>query len=191
VAWHDHLVAGDVDGDGLDDLVCHRPSDGKAWVAFNEMIRNDPPKGNLPSSFLHQDPSFAETGPDGWSYPLAWCDDFDAAGNALDRFGVTDLDGDGAADMWCHNLSLGTTYVLYGHPNKRGAVDTCGPSAAFSCTADWGRSSSDHWCTGASTSAPAVTAADMDGDGRADFVCHGPAAGAKSTGYYPIAGMTR
>jgi hypothetical protein len=176
IPWRDQLLAADIDGDGLDDLICHRPSDGYKWVSYNKLDRK------LPT------PTPAFTGTD-WSYPLNWCDDFDSEGHQLDQFGVADLDGDGAADLWCHNRNNGISYVMYAHPRTRGIPGSCGASDPYNCTTDWTRTASDHWCVGASS--PTLTVADLDGDNRPDFVCHGSSPTQKSIGYYPISGMTR
>ena len=78
------LVVADVDGDRLDDLICHRPSGGATWVAFDHWDQ----RATAPAlSFgLHD-----------WEVVSAWCT------GASDSYWVHDFDGDGFADMACQS----------------------------------------------------------------------------------------
>lgn len=78
----DRMVVADVDGDRLDDLVCHRPSGGATWVAFDHWD----PHATVPAvSFGLRD----------WGAVSSWC-----TGDS-DAYWVHDFDHDGFADMAC------------------------------------------------------------------------------------------
>jgi len=198
--WYNKLLAGDIDGDGLDDLLCHRPSDGFKFIAFNKWNRRDKKQqwvdtslevaASSPRTPEGYEPFFTATD---WLFPLGWCKDFDHRGNYLNQFRLADVNGDGADDMVCHNVSadVGKSYVMYAHRRSRGephACDTAPPfRQPFSCTTDWTRPTA--WCQAGPASLPTLLLADLDGDHRSDFVCHEPAAGLSRIDYYPLAGM--
>jgi hypothetical protein len=111
---------------------------------------------------------------------LTWCTGFSPSGYESYQFGLADINGDGAADMWCHNRDnsssdMGKSYVMYGHPRTRGTPGVCGSTAPYNCTtggtSDWTSSTSS--CKGNIAGTPPVfVVSDFDGDNRADFLCH-------------------
>jgi hypothetical protein len=127
-------------------------------------------------------PSAQFTGGD-WSYPLNWCDDFDIAGHYLDALRLGDLDGDGMADVTCQNYSTGQEWVLYANHVLRAV----GP---YHVVTDWTRPGAG-WCSGTPGAFPILLTADIDGDGRKDFVCHDQTTAQNWLAYYPVVGMTR
>lgn len=153
IPWHDTLLASDVDRDGKDDLICHRPTDGAKFVAFSTYERVNA------GSVYFQDP---------WPGFTGWCTPFDVAGNFVATFFAHDLDGDAVADFGCHDFSNGLTYFMRGHSQTRRG--TCGPDAPFDCATNWTRQVPT--CQPIGSSQPTVLWTDLDGDKRADFVCH-------------------
>ncbi len=65
------------------------------------------------------------------------------------------------------------------------------PTALYDCSTNWTRAAADHGCTVSSGVVPEIMATDVDGDNRADFVCHDRQTLSNTIGYYPIAQMTR
>lgn len=165
ISWRNTLLAGDVDRDGKDDLICHRPSDGAVWVAFSDFGKSLGPT------------YFGELRPPNL---VSWCMPFDATGNYLATFSVGDVNNDQAADVSCHDFSNGITKVTLGHLTRSG---TCGPSSSFSCAADWTRQAST--CQPIGSVQPTVLWTDLDGDKRADFVCH-RSDGSTSVEFHPL-----
>lgn len=137
--WCSHRGAtfgqADFNGDGRDDLWCHDPIDGNSagqtWVALS-----------TGSGFT-----------DGSVWLEGWCSHLGA------KFGQADFDGDGRADLWCHDpidgRSEGKTWV---------ALST---GSSFSDRGVWLRG----WC---SHFGATFGRADFDDDGRADLWCHDP-----------------
>ena len=177
--WYDHLLAADVDGDGLDDLICHNPFNGFKYISYS--------KANRVTADVAPVPTFGTTSGSGpgvfvstdWLFNLTWCTGFSSSGFESYQFGLADINGDGAADMWCHNRDssssdAGKSYVMYGHPRTRGSPNVCGSTAPYNCTtggtSDWVSSTSS--CKGNVATPPVFVVGEFDGDNRADFLCH-------------------
>ena len=98
-AWcndaRDELRVGDVDGDGLEDLLCHRASDGHVSVTFTRLDRTTTPA----------QPSFVGTD---WGADLFWCNDPHDPG---DEFWLHGREPDGAADMMCRSARTGFSWL--------------------------------------------------------------------------------
>ncbi|WP_437280609.1 VCBS repeat-containing protein [Sorangium sp. So ce375] len=133
--------AADFDGDGKADVWCHDPangaSQGRTWVARSNGVNAFTDKGVWLSS---------------------WCSHSGAT------FGAADFDGDGKADVWCHDLANGAS-------QGRTWVARSNGVNAFTDKGVW----LSNWC---SHSGATFGAADFDGDHYADVWCHDPANGA-------------
>jgi hypothetical protein len=79
------IYVGDFNGDGYDDLLCHDVVDGRKWINFSIGLadRTD------------------------WEYASGFC------GHATGRIFVGDIDGDGADDLLCHDVSTGYKWIDY------------------------------------------------------------------------------
>jgi hypothetical protein len=185
------LQVGDVNGDGRDDLVCHRPATGYKRVALAKA------GGRF-------------TGTD-WQANLRWClapaqlHVGDVNGNGRDdlvchtpasgykrvalakaggrftgtdwqanlryclapsQLRIADVDADGRDDLVCHAPATGRTWVALARAGGR-----------FDGT-DWQRNMG--WCP---SPGKGRFTADLDGDGRDDLLCHEPATGYKWARY--------
>ena len=158
------LRVGDIDGDGLDDLLCHESGTGNKWVSFNKANRRMWP-GN---------PVFTSV-PD-WSGALNWC----TGTGSGDIFELRDIDGDGAADMLCHNPTTGISWISRAQGQREQ------PFPAQPGTSTWTRATP--WCSGSPT--PRLVIGDFDGDGRSDLLCHKTTSGiSDNIEYVPLPGM--
>lgn len=85
------FLTGDVNGDTLDDSICHDMSTGVTWVDY--AVRA-PPLGQY---FGYAD----------WSIANGWCHAF------LDQLYTGDFNGDGKIDLLCHGLASGALAIDY------------------------------------------------------------------------------
>jgi hypothetical protein len=94
------LTAGDFDGDGRADLLCHYPNRAGAELAHLGDVVVAPAMGPKGDGLT---PTFP---PDKWKkYRSKWCTELDA------RIGLGDFNGDGMLDLYCHGAT-GTTISL-------------------------------------------------------------------------------
>ncbi len=159
-----NLVA-DFDGDGRQDLACVSRNqvqytihlgvivDHFSWTVRIAYAKSDgsfdPPSGT--STICHN-----------WPWPRSWTPDA--------QVGVGDFNGDGKADLWCHNAyvlnDLTVEYFTSG-------VFSLGRSFSHqSQTTAW--FPVPEWCSGGG-----MTTGEFNGDGKADLLCH-TSAGATS-----------
>jgi hypothetical protein len=89
----DETRAGDYNGDGRDDLLCHNSSTGFKWVDY----------ANANGRFMGSD----------WSRDAQWCK-HDSA-----RLFKGDFDGDGRTDLMCHDIDDGFKWIDYANNNGR------------------------------------------------------------------------
>jgi hypothetical protein len=176
------LEIGDFNGDRRSDMLCHHTANGHKWVTlasaagqftgptwgaamgwcygagaqleigdFNgdgrsDMLCHHTASGYKWISLASGSGQFAGTS---WSANMNWCY---GAGAQLE---VADLDGDRRSDMLCHHTANGNKWASYATPGGQ-----------FTGT-DWSATMS--WCYGASGQ---LLLADVNGDARADLLCH-------------------
>jgi YD repeat-containing protein len=121
------IGSGDFNADGAGDLWCHHTGTGDTWVALSV--------GSNSVSLTWQ------------TWLPTWC------GTGV--FGVADLDGNGAADLWCHQG--GTTTVALSQAAQGGPQ-------TFATPTQW----LTNWCADGT---PFGTA-DFNADGFMDLWCH-------------------
>ena len=85
------LLVDDFNGDGRDDLICHRTSDGYIWMAL----------ANTSNTFTGTSRE----------WPMGWCP---SAADRYLRFG--DFDGNGAADLFCLDKPQGHRWTAFQYP---------------------------------------------------------------------------
>jgi hypothetical protein len=120
----------DYDGDRRADLLCHDRMSGAKWIDLAE----------APGTFRGTN----------WSTPGDFCRHADG------RLFKGDFDGDGRADLLCHDVRSGRQWVSF--------ADAAG---RFDGT-DWSQTGS--WCGG---TGERLLVGDFDGDRRDDLLCHG------------------
>lgn len=137
---------GDFNADGRTDMLCHEPATGYKWVA----LATNTGKFNG----TH------------WSNTsMSWC------GHPSARLLVGDLNGDGRADMLCHDAATGAKWT-----------SLATTSASFNGTT-W--SAAMNWCTGSNEQ---VKLGDFNGDKRADMLCHDRVTGTKAIAFATSSG---
>ncbi|CUR57673.1 exported hypothetical protein [metagenome] len=192
VAARSRLLLGDVDGDRRSDLVCHRPSTGHVMVlpagprgvfartgwrgtmascSHGARMWLGPANRDPRADLICQDPSsgavsvaLARTG---GRFPAAVTTGSPGAcisPHAQAR--LAEVTGDGRADLVCHDTARGYVSVVRGRPVARYA------------SVGWERNLG--FCP---SRAGEVEVADVDGDGRADLVCHEPLTGGLHVAY--------
>ncbi|WP_158502150.1 FG-GAP-like repeat-containing protein [Vitiosangium sp. GDMCC 1.1324] len=140
------LTMGDFNGDGRTDMLCHNVSTGSKAIAY----------ANSAGSF---------TGTN-WQSAMGWCRQPD------DTFSTADFNGDGRADMHCHNRATGTHWLAYA--NASGQF----PGTSWERRLDW--------CLGANDR---LHLGDFNRDGRTDLLCHNSSTGANSIAYANTSGQ--
>lgn len=174
-------LAGDLNGDGYDDLIVGAPNAsvggraaaGKAYVVFGRSVFA--PHFDLAD--LDGDNGFALNGAAAESY----------AGNATGAAG--DMNGDGYDDAFVAawksangaNNESGATYVLLGKATFPAKLDLAGLSGAAGFRIV-GAAAGDH------AGAAVRSAGDVNGDGRADLVLGAPFAAANTGAAYVVLG---
>ncbi len=98
----DELRAGDIDGDGIDDLLCHRASDGHVDISYTRVDRNDSMSA----------PTLATTD---WSDDMMWCNDPHAPD---DEFWLHRFEPEGAAAMMCRSAYLNMFWIAPATRNR-------------------------------------------------------------------------
>ncbi|MFP2956776.1 FG-GAP-like repeat-containing protein [Myxococcus sp. 1LA] len=124
------VFTGDFNGDGRTDLLCHDSSTG-------------------PKSVLYADSRGTLLGGQ-WSGAAGWCS------HAGARLFVGDLDGNGRADLLCHDENSGNRWWML--TNAAGQPGGAGVGSA-----------PGGWCNHAGTQ---LHVGDFNGDGRTDMLCH-------------------
>ena len=132
------LSMGDFNGDGRADMLCVDSETGEKWITYASAT------GTYSGLGWHSGPSI-------------WC-------KGSMRLLVGDFNGDGRADMLCHDPTTGEKWVTYA--DSSGGFFTTG----------FGWYSAMNWCYGADAQ---LFVADINGDGRADMLCHAPSTGEK------------
>ncbi|QSQ14190.1 FG-GAP repeat domain-containing protein [Myxococcus landrumensis] len=146
MGWCTHqgaqLFSADFNGDGRSDLLCHdsRVGNGDKFIAFAR------PGGR----FVGTD----------WYRALGWCH------HAGSQLHVGDFNGDGRADLLCHDTGNGDKWIAFARPD-----------GTFVGT-DWYQAMG--WC---SHSSGRLSVADYNGDGRSDMLCHDVSSGTKWFAY--------
>ncbi len=107
---YDSILVGDVNGDGYDDLVCHRRSAGGVIVDFAR------PDGSFPA--------------DDWVSATGYC------AGTLSRAMLADVDGDGKADLLCRNTTTGSLGIAFGASDRFTELKLQGPFARFCAKRD-------------------------------------------------------
>ncbi len=135
------LFTADFNGDGRTDTLCHDPGSGQKWVAYADA------GGGL--------------GGGNWTGLTGWCS------HAGSQLRVADLDGNGRADLLCHDVNNGNKWWTL--TNTAGQPGGAG-----------GGSGLNGWCAHATAQ---LHLADFNGDGRADLLCHDTGNGYKWIAY--------
>ena len=132
MGWCNHagseLYVGDFNGDGRTDMLCH-DSAGKKWIAL----------ANSAGQF---------TG-NSWYRAMGWCN------HAGSQLHIGDFNGDGKADMLCHDTRNGYKWVALAN------------SAGQFTGTSWQKAMG--WCNHAGSE---LYVGDFNGDGRTDMLCH-------------------
>jgi hypothetical protein len=177
------LGTADFDGRNGDDRWCHDPANGHTWISLAEGAGSFSDTGVLTTWCGFPGAQFGTADFDGDGHTDLWCHDPTPGsstaggtwvarwnGNGFDdqgilyrwcgfpgaQFGTADFDGDGNADLWCHDPTSGSS-------TEGGTWVARWNGTGFNDTNILYR-----WCMGGSS----FGTADFDGDGRADLWCH-------------------
>ncbi|MFO0624831.1 MAG: FG-GAP-like repeat-containing protein [Polyangiales bacterium] len=160
------LHAGDFDGDGRSDLLCHDTGTGQMWIDFTD--------GTTLVGRADWDPNLSSR----------WCS------GANQRLYVGEFNGDGATDLVCHRTDTGALSIQFSDHNRTpfvGGTDDSIPGGGAgwpggACTYNSDCRSAGQNCEAgvcrtrfcvASGTGGAVRIADVTGDGRSDILCEG------------------
>jgi hypothetical protein len=144
------LLVGDFDADGHDDAVCHDPVSGADSFAFA------PLDGKLDVAHA-------------WNPARTWCSSYG------EQLLVGDFNGDGRADLVCHNTITGGKIIRYADPRGTFDTQTLPPVPIHGTKADWVKPAFG-WCYGAGDE---LYAGDFNGDHKSDLLCHNPTSAEK------------
>jgi hypothetical protein len=178
------LHVGDFDGDRQSDLMCHNvvlgtrtidhannlgELNGKDWEAASQFCWGDDrtlfvgdfDDDDISDHLCHNKAlgtrsiDYAKNGFGGHDFfaDNAWCT------GANQHVLVGDFDGDGGDDLLCHDTSSGARWIDYASSGRLAGTDWS------TLSDDRGRS----FCTGSSRT---LYTGDIDGNGRADLICH-------------------
>jgi hypothetical protein len=157
------FYVGDFDGDGRADILCHNTATGEKWVDFSRPVLD----GRYAAS-----PPFFVGGSD-YHGSIQWC--IGASAKLL----IGDLNGDGRDDMFCQDTMQGWEWIDYAGPSHPNIFPATGSSVT----------STGQWCFPSTlTPTPSAFLGDVDGDGRADVICHDSTSGNKYVAFSPITG---
>jgi hypothetical protein len=155
-------VVGDFNGDHRADLLCHSPFNGNKFMMLSHAT------GPLFTGTTYQT-----------SLNNGWCTS--RSNDDYATLAVSDLNGDGLADMFCHGNDGGGEWVDYTIPTEPIQYVPLGQSSITFARP---------WCSPRTGwTSPEVILADVDGDGRADVVCHDQSTGRVAVEYAPIAAV--
>lgn len=135
----------DFNGDRRADLMCHDPVTGERWTSL----------ANTSGQYTSND----------WYTWTAFC----GVNGKLYR---GDFNGDGRADLLCHELTTGTKRITF--------ADTAGRFGGSPVAMN------NSWCNGDSQT---LHLGDFNGDGREDLLCHDVTSGNKWIDYADTAGI--
>lgn len=142
----DRRVAADFDGDGRQDLGCVTDYVDPIWQHSGAVVV--PHEQRLSIAYSTGTGTFSTPG-QSWNICTSnW---------ASPRVGTGDLNGDGKADLWCHDLSTGTSQTM--------GIFSLGTSFTPPMN------SPPYWLSGWCP-AGGVGSGDFNGDGRTDLICH-------------------
>lgn len=144
--WCSHasgrLYLADFNGDGLSDLLCHDVQNGRRWISYAT--------GNAASPL-------SEQGKNNWETASNWC------GHPTGQLFTGDFNGDGRADLLCHDVKSGYKWVSLS--------DAAGHPTGTSWESPLGQ-----FCSHA---AGQLLIGDFNGDKRSDLLCHDRQTGRK------------
>ncbi len=142
------LLVGDVNDDGRDDLVCH---DHVTGALFVDLASN----------------TGALAGTDWSDVNASLCNDGDRQ-----RLSIGDFDGDGRADLYCHDFDSGAQRIEYAGVGGTFGGDT------------WTRNGG--WCNGTETRT--ILVGDFNGDDKDDLLCFDARSGHRWVDHADVSG---